>query len=362
MKKGCVLYDHQAFEMQRFGGISNYFHELIRSVNVDIRLSLLLSNNYYVGERCRFQVATLPYKWFNGPIKSLNRKFSCREIRAGQYDLFHPTYYNPYFLSEIGHKPFVLTVHDMNHELFPHLFPNADLMIAWKKKTIESASRIIAISENTRRDILRFYDIEPQNITVIYHGVGEFRQNTDNLILPERYLLYVGARSGYKNFERFLLAFKLLAEKDDSLHLICVGKPFKKREWLHCQELKVANRIQVMQTGTDDLGQLYRQALLFVYPSLYEGFGIPILEAYANHCPVALSNASCFPEIAGEAGAYFEPESVDSIYETISSLLDSDGERTALIQAGKERLKRYSWQKTAEQTELVYHQVMEENN
>lgn len=150
----------------------------------------------------------------------------------------------------------------------------------------------------------------------------------------------MGARSGYKNFERFLLAFKLLAEKDDSLHLICVGKPFKKREWLHCQELKVANRIQVMQTSTDDLGQLYRQALLFVYPSLYEGFGIPILEAYANHCPVALSNASCFPEIAGEAGAYFEPESVDSIYETISSLLDSDGERTALIQAGKERLKR----------------------
>ena len=160
MKKGCVLYDHQAFEMQRFGGISNYFHELIRSVNVDIRLSLLLSNNYYVGERCRFQVATLPYKWFKGPIKSLNRKFSCQEIRAGQYDLFHPTYYNPYFLSEIGHKPFVLTVHDMNHELFPHLFPNADLMIAWKKKTIESASRIIAISENTRRDILRFYDID----------------------------------------------------------------------------------------------------------------------------------------------------------------------------------------------------------
>ena len=117
-----------------------------------------------------------------------------------------------------------------------------------------------------------------------------------------------------------------------------------------------------MQTSTDDLGQLYRQALLFVYPSLYEGFGIPILEAYANHCPVALSNASCFPEIAGEAGAYFKPESVDSIYETISSLLDSDGERTALIQAGKERLKRYSWQKTAEQTGQVYRQVMEENN
>ena len=117
-----------------------------------------------------------------------------------------------------------------------------------------------------------------------------------------------------------------------------------------------------MQTSTDDLGQLYRKALLFVYPSLYEGFGIPILESYTNHCPVALSNASCFPEIAGEAGAYFEPESVDSIYETLLDLLGSDSKRTTLIRAGEERLKRYSWQKTAEQTERVYRQVMEENN
>lgn len=359
MKDIRVLYDHQAFEMQRFGGISHYFHELIQSVDADVRMSLLLSNNYYVGKECRFSIPSLPYKWFKGPIKSLNRKYSGKAIESGQYDLFHPTYYNPYFLSHIGHKPYVLTVHDMNHELFPHLFPNADQMIAWKKTTIERASHIIAISENTRRDIMRLYNIAPERITVIYHGVGEFQQNAGHLNLPERYLLYVGARGGYKNFDRLLLAFKSLKEKDDSLHLVCVGKPFKKRELQYCQELNIADRIRTMQVSTDELGQLYRRALLFVYPSLYEGFGIPILEAYTNHCPVALSNASCFPEIAGKAGAYFDPESVESIRETIFGLLSADDARKSLIEAGKEQLKKYSWQKTAQLTGLVYRQVVE---
>lgn len=359
MNEMRVLYDHQAFEMQRFGGISHYFNELIRSVKAEVHLSLFLSNNYYIHDKCRISVPSLPYKSLKSVVKASNRWYSRQAIRAGAYDLFHPTYYNPYFLSEIGRKPFVLTVHDMNHELFPHLFRDAGKMIAWKKETIQRASHIIAISENTRRDIIDLYKVAPEQITVIYHGVGDFRQESKGLDLPERYLLYVGARGGYKNFDRLLLAFKALTAEDDSLHLVCVGKPFKKREWEHCGELGVADRVRVMQVDTDGLGQIYRQALLFVYPSLYEGFGIPILEAYANHCPVALSRASCFPEIAGKAGAYFEPESVESIRDTIAGLLQATDKRKELVQAGEIRLERYSWQKTAQLTEQVYRQVLE---
>lgn len=359
MKELRVLYDHQAFEMQRFGGISRYFYELSRTVGADIRLSLLLSNNYSLKNEPFFFLPSLLYKCLKGVIKPMNEQYSRHIIRAGGYDVFHPTYYNPYFFPELGKKPYVLTVHDMNHELFPHLFPNADKMIAWKKETIEKASHIIAISENTRRDLVRFYRIAPERITVIYHGVGEFCPEAGKLVLPERYLLYVGARDGYKNFDRLLQAYRSLAKKDDFLYLVCVGKPFKKREWERCRELKLPDRIRVMQVGMNELGQLYRQALLFVYPSLYEGFGIPILEAYANSCPVALSHASCFPEIAGEAGAYFEPASVESICQTIGDLLDAEDVRARLVQAGKERLQRYSWQKTAQQTEGVYRHVAE---
>lgn len=354
-----VLYDHQAFEMQRFGGISRYFDELIRAVPAEARLSLLLSDNYYIRDKCCFPVPSLPYKCLKGGVKISNRWYSRQALRTGKYDLFHPTYYNPYFLSELGNKPFVLTVHDMNHELFPHLFRNADQMIAWKKETIRRASHIIAISENTRRDIMEVYNVAPERITVIYHGAGERAPEDGGLALPERYILYVGARGGYKNFDRLLIAFRSLTLEDDSLHLVCVGKPFKKREWERCRELGVADRIRAMQVGTAGLGQVYRQALLFVYPSLYEGFGIPILEAYSHRCPVALSRASCFPEIAGDAGAYFEPESVESIRETIAGLLKAPEKRESLVQAGELRLKRYSWQETARLTGAVYRRVVE---
>lgn len=358
MKLGRVLYDHQAFEMQRFGGISNYFHELIRHIGMETELSLFLSNNYYRKDACRIFVPSLPYKWFKSPIKAINRWYSLRKIASDTYDLFHPTYYHPYFLKEIGKKPYVLTVHDLNHELFPHLFPNAAQLCAWKKEVIGHAAHVIAISENTRRDLLRFYPLDPQRITVVYHGVTSFNPLVNRLDLPERYLLYVGARGGYKNFDRLLLAFQQVAKRDDTLQLICVGKPFKPREWQYVRELGIAGQLRPMQVGEDDLGQLYRQALLFVYPSLYEGFGMPILEAYANHCPVALSHASCFPEIAGEAGAYFDPESVDSIRTTIEMLLQSEAKRTTLVTAGEERLQRYSWEKTAARTQAVYERLI----
>ncbi len=292
-----------------------------------------------------------------------NRELTIRLLQEKKNYIFHPTYYNSYFLKYIGNYPYVITVHDMIHEIFPEFCSDSDIMIQEKKATITRATRIIAISENTKRDIIRLLHIDADKIDVIYHGTSMRPfSGKQRLKLPERFLLYVGDRTPYKNFDRFIKAFSILQKNDPDLYVVCTGHSIKRPEKEALSRLGVLDRIVHIKASDQALSELYSRALLFVYPSLYEGFGIPILEAYANHCPVALSNASCFPEIAGEAGAYFEPESVDSIYETISSLLDSDGERTALIQAGKERLKRYSWQKTAEQTGQVYRQVMEENN
>lgn len=355
-----ILYDHQAFEMQRFGGISRYFYELRRHLSLGTELSLAVSTNYYLHadpetrRESGLYLPERPYKWFKGWEKRWNRSVSLRALTRGDFRVFHPTYYNPYFLPHLGEKPYVITVHDMTHELFPQYFGNAALMIAWKAETIRHASRIIAISEHTKRDIVRLLAIPPERIDVVYHGSSAIRSDYAGLALPDEYLLFVGDRHGYKNFDRFLLAFRELASERRDLYLLCVGKTFKKKEIERIAELGLTARVRQYTVSDAALSQLYRQTAVFVYPSLYEGFGFPILEAYTNECPVALSRASCFPEIAGEAGAYFDPLSSESMAATIRRVLDDSDYRSRLIALGQKRLPRYTWAETARQTEAVY--------
>ena len=124
------------------------------------------------------------------------------------------------------------------------------------------------------------------------------------------------------------------------------------------EERKVRDKVVQMSVNDQLLCELYRRALVFVYPSLYEGFGIPILEAFACQCPIALSQASCFPEIAEKAAAYFDPYSVESIANTLLQVIKDKEMRTQLIAAGKKRLYLYSWDKAAQQTEEVYNKIM----
>lgn len=152
-----VLFDHQAFEMQKFGGISRYFYELIENLPLHSELSLRLTTNHYLREgACRpFQgmyVPERPYKWFKGIVKQWNRKGSIKRLHRGDYDLFHPTYYHPYFLEELpANKPYVITVHDMNHELFSASLGRAEQMKAWKHETILHASGLLPSVNRQRR-------------------------------------------------------------------------------------------------------------------------------------------------------------------------------------------------------------------
>lgn len=346
--------------MQRFGGISRYFYELRRHLALDTELSLSVSTNYYLHadpatrRESGLYLPERPYKWFKGWEKRWNRASSLHRLDRGDFRVFHPTYYNPYFLSHLKGKPYVITVHDMTHELFPQYFGNAALMKAWKAETIHCASRIIAISEQTKRDIVRLLAIPQERIEVVYHGSSAIRSNYTGLQLPDEYLLFVGDRYGYKNFDRFLLTFRELASERRDLQLLCVGKPFKKNEIERISKLGLKARVRHYAVSDEALSQLYRQAAVFVYPSLYEGFGFPILEAYTNDCPVALSRASCFPEIAGEAGAYFDPMSADDMADTIRRVLSDSDYRSRLVVLGQKRLPRYTWAETARRTEAVY--------
>lgn len=362
MNKLSILFDHQAFEMQKFGGISRYFYELVKHLPIETQLSLRISTNYYLnsdkaGHYPGIYVPERLYKWFKGPVKGWNKSLSIKKLQESTCSVFHPTYYNPYFLPYLGNKPYVITVHDMNHELYPQYFGNVEQMIAWKKETITHASRIIAISENTKKDIIRLLPVDPEKIDVVYHGINQVKTNYIGLKLPGRYILYVGDRGGYKNFACFLSVFSRIASSEKNLFLICTGKSLKAHEWEQIEALGVKSKVLYVKANDLELGQLYQQAIFLVYPSLYEGFGIPLLEAYLNDCPVALSASSCFPEIAGDAGCYFDPEDEDSMYLSIRSLLIDNDLRKTLIEKGRERLPLYTWEKTAEKTLSVYEKL-----
>ena len=249
----------------------------------------------------------------------------------------------------------------MIYERLPEFFSKEqrDIIFKQKKQVITQADRVIAISQNTKQDIIDLLHIAPEKIDVIYHGTNMQKPiQKKSAILPKRYILYVGTRYPYKNFDRFAKAFSLLSSKDKDLYVIYTGSPFSINEKNLFESLNISRKVIQIQASDALLYTLYNQAEAFVFPSLYEGFGIPILEAYACHCPVIISNTSCFPEIASDAAAYFNPYSEIEIADAIANVIYNQTLRAELIYKGAEQLKLYSWEKAALQTKEVYQKVM----
>jgi glycosyltransferase involved in cell wall biosynthesis len=291
-----------------------------------------------------------------------NERLTQKLLQSNRFQLFHPTYYYTEFLDYSGNIPYVLTVHDMTHERLSDSFAaieDIEQTIAVKTEAIRHADHLIAISEHTKKDIMELLNIPEEKIDVVYHSTNmQVPKGQPRMKLPERYLLYVGDRAPYKNFDRYIEACSRLHQEDKDLYFICTGKKFRAHELEQFNRLGIADRVMHIYASDRELAELYHRAQLFVYPSRYEGFGIPILEAYACQCPVVLSRASCFPEIAGEAGEYFDPLSTDELTEAIRRVLYQPERRTELIALGGERLKRYSWEKAARETEAVYRKVI----
>lgn len=364
-----ILYDHQIFTSQKYGGISRYFYELIKEFDdvedIKIRTSVLLSNNYYISNKYYIKyINFLPNKEFarkQGIITRVNKINSIYQIKKQNFDIFHPTYYDTYFLKYIGVKPFVLTVYDMIHEKFKDMFPLNDEIVKNKKILCERASKIIAISESTKKDLIELFGVDKSKIEVIYLGNSMVLDNEIALDVevPKRYILFVGSRDGYKNFDRFIRSISLVLNENLDLSVVCVGGgKFNNNEVDLFEKLNIDSR--VFQYTLDDnlLAQFYAKASMFVFPSLYEGFGIPVLEAFACKCPLVCSNTSSLPEIAGDGAEYFDPYCKESIYNAIKTVLVDDVKKELLVQNGTERLKYFSWEETAKQTKLVYEMVI----
>jgi glycosyltransferase involved in cell wall biosynthesis len=367
-----ILYDHQIFTSQKYGGISRYFCELYSHLltidTIRPEISVVYSENSYYKELFH-QKYSLPdqktvekYLNFgkNIAINKINEYSSKKQISRGNFDIFHPTYYDPYFLKYIKTKPYVLTVHDMIHELFPDLF-KGDTTAIQKKRAIESATKIIAISDNTKIDIIKFYDVDPQKIEVIHHATLLHTLIPDSTLnLPHKYILYVGNRGAYKNFTFFINSISSLLYEEKDLYLVCAGGGvFSDNEMQLLNVLKIKKRVLHHPIADDrTLSQLYRKAILFVFPSLYEGFGIPVLEAFSCGCPVAASNCSSLPEVGGEAVNYFDPTKSDSIQKVVETIVHNNSVQESLRLRGYKRLKLFSWEKTVLNTRNVYNNVL----
>lgn len=354
-----LLYDNQIFSQQKFGGISRYFVELMKHMpdDVHVECTALLSDNFYLRtERFKGNHShSFPHLFEKKKTyKRLNELSLKYALKRGKFDLFHPTYFDPYFLKNLK-KPYVITVHDMTYERFPELFGTSDPVIAQKRESIVGADKIIAISEKTKADIMDIYNLSGDNIEVIYHGYSINPRSAEGVDgLPEHYVLYVGQRYHYKNFERFLRSFAVVNQRNPEVKLVCTGQQFNNEERKLITDLRLDGVVTSMFVTDNQLAYLYSKALCFVFPSLYEGFGIPILESMACGCPVALSDASCFPEVAGEAAVYFNPYEIEDMAETIWRITEDSGLRKTLIAKGLGKAKDFSWEKTAIQTAGFY--------
>ena len=371
--------------MQSHGGVSRCFAELYKNLPNEINASISLkeSENVYIKEMnlagthfkrdgfnnfiCR---RPFPGKWHLYEMYQkilgkredvdINLTHSIKELQKGEFDIFHPTFFYDYFLPYLNGKPFVLTIHDMIPELYPQYFRTDDIHIIMKRKLAPMAKAIIAVSENTKRDIIRFLNISEEKVHVVYHGCSFscFQSNRSPYSFP--YILYVGDRFGYKNFIPFVKQVSPVLKQHKGLHVICTGKPFIKEEKEVFKELGVSQYFINTWVKTDaELYSLYHHAECFIYPSDYEGFGIPILEAYQADCPVLLNCASCFPEIAKDAAIYFNIHSNDNnLSQSLEDFFSmSKYEKETLLTKQRARLADFSWRKSAEKLARIYNSI-----
>jgi len=228
------------------------------------------------------------------------------------------------------------------------------------KKVARKSDHIIAISEYTKKDLQDFVDIPDEKISVIYEAGETSNGSSKQYTLPfKRYIMFVGQQSDYKNIQRLGDAHQKLLEKHPDLGLVLVGKKkaaeLKNEAYFNNKGYK--NIFFTDFVEDDELNWLYKHTAAYIFPSLMEGFGLPGLEAMAHGAPVVSSNATCLPEVYGDAAEYFNPHDVDDMARTIDAVLTNEERRTELAAAGYERIKKFSWKKMAEETHRIYMSV-----
>jgi glycosyltransferase involved in cell wall biosynthesis len=374
-----IAYDSQIFCIQTYGGVSRYFCEIASRIakepDVQVSIAAPMHFNAYLahmpaGIVSGFRVPNMDrFRTDSGKnyphmaLRGLNLLMGDLMLRAMRPDIIHETYFISYRPGSRRARR-VITIHDMIHEKFPTNFPYSDKTARYKALAAKRADHIICVSESTRRDAIEILGLPPDKVSVIYHGFDLMKATASNveeqaLSTNGPFLLYVGHRGGYKNFLRLLEAYSASATLKTEYKLVCFGGGAFLQDELNAMQALGMSTGQVIQLGGDDqlLAKLYSGASAYILPSLYEGFGIPPLEAMSYGCPVVCSNTSSIPEVVGDAGEYFNPADTESMRAAIEHVVSSESHRTLLIARGHERLKNFSWDRCASQTLDIYRKL-----
>lgn len=322
--------------------------------------------NNYQPQNPNFKKVLADYRWYT----LAEQIMMPRIIKKEKVDLMHFPHFNiPIFYKD----KFVVTIHDLILYRFPTqrattlspLFYKIKYWVYKKviKRAIEKSAKIFAVSEYTKQDILKHFNIPAEKIIVTYgacDGVehGQLKMPEKNYLakrgIVKPYLLYVGNAYPHKNLDRLIEIFKYLKNKiNTELQLVLVGK----KDYFYKKLGEKNDNKDVLFFGfapENVLADLYRNAKLYVFPSLIEGFGLPPLEAMAYGLPVVASNTSCLPEILEEAAIYFNPNNKEEMVNAIIRGLTDENLRKELSTKGFEQIKKYSWGKTARQTLSTY--------
>ncbi|MBF1056234.1 MAG: glycosyltransferase family 4 protein [Prevotellaceae bacterium] len=382
-----VLYDYQAFSWQKFGGVSNSFVQLMTNLpdgtNYDLAIQetdnihllekniagiipcklsgdKFITNKFFPGKYRLYRYFTSIFPQYTSA--GVNRCMAIKKLKDGDFDVFHPTFFDNYFLKFLKNKPFVLTIHDMIPELVYEDY--GDPQIEAKKQLASKAAHIVAISNQTKSDIIKVLGIPEQKISVVYHGAPIIPDNLAPLELGFEYVLFVGGRNQpYKNFIPMIESIARVLLKHRELNVLCTGSEFTDVEKLKMEELHISNQVKHVFCEDIEMMRLYKGAKALIFPSLYEGFGIPILEAYATDCPLIINEKSCFPEIAGDAAIYFSlDKKQDSLGDVLEDFLSWGQDRVnALIAKQQERVKLFTWEKAAYNLNKIYQSVIDES-
>jgi glycosyltransferase involved in cell wall biosynthesis len=336
-------------------GINQWSFELLKqfSQNRELKSNIRV----YLKELPRQDMPDLDYKVLPGPGMWTLTTLQKEMIFHPPDILFSMTHYAPLILR----CPSVISIMDLSFEKFPQYFKKSDLfqLRYWTRLSAMQASHIITISEFTKNDIIKIYGIDPEKITVAYPGYDSLRFNTK--VVPSKkygdYILYLGTLQPRKNLERLIQAFYQLLT--NNYKLVIVGMINEGRGGWMNENLKVKSQKakgKIILTGylpDEEIPGLMAGAKAFVLPSLYEGFGIPAIEAMAVGTPVIVSRVSSLPEICGEAATYIEdPYSVESIKTALGRGLKNNNRKLGL-----EWVKRYNWETAADQTIAVLEDV-----
>ena len=367
-----IILEGKIFEEQPLGGISRIYHEILpRICFLDERISFLIPTSGSLRQSLPShpRISSYPSKvvvqhllrpqtifW---PVQDyLRAKIEINSLDVDQNAVWHATYFQlPYWWK----GPKVITLYDLIPEKFPHFFDKNydDIFEKRKKGAILAADKVICISESVRADVIEMYGIAQEHVVAIPLACGEnFRQLSPKEIRPQfrvdrPFILYVGMRGHYKNFKTLLSAYTVWSRRNE-VALLVIGSPWSKEEQ---KEIAGAGleRSVICQSGVSDeeLCALYNQALAFVYPSLSEGFGIPLLESMACGCPIVASRIPTFVEVAKDAPYYFDPLNVEELITALEAACFSKNAKNRR----DDILANYSWDRTARETLKIYEEL-----